>query len=100
MGSSRIVSKPWPAIQAPSSAWVMRAAREGGREAAGADDADRVGERLHLVEVLGDQEDGGAAGAGVEQAGVDVGDRADVEAAGRLVGEDDRAGPARGRGRG
>jgi hypothetical protein len=44
---------------------------------------DAVGEHQELVQILRDQEDTGAAGAGGEQAPVDVRDRADVEAAGR-----------------
>src|SRR5687768_481918 len=48
-----------------------------------------IRQREQLVEVLGDQQDAGAGSARLQQLLMDVADCADVEAAGRLVGEDD-----------
>ena len=90
----------WPAIIRPS---VPRSSAVGGqrlREPPGIDHGDAVGERQQLVEVLGDEEDAGAAFARGEEPAMDLGLRADVEAAGRLVGEDQPRACGRARGRG
>src|SRR5690349_23030842 len=65
------------------------AARHRRRHATAIHDDDAVGQREQLVEILGDEQDAGAPGAGFQELLMDIADRADVEAARRLVGEDD-----------
>ena len=50
---------------------------------------DHVGQREDLVQIFGDQQHRRAAVAGRQQLAVHIGHRADIEAAHRLVGQDD-----------
>src|ERR1700752_2342010 len=62
--------------------------REFGGDAAAGHDADAIGEIEHLVEVVADQQDGGAGRAGFQKALVHGGAGAHVEAAAWAVGDD------------
>ena len=70
------------------------------RYAAAIDHGDAVGERQHLVEIIGDEEHAGAALARLKQMLMHIGDRTDIQAARRLAGEDEArfAAPSRGPG--
>ena len=94
--------RPSPGRCRPASS----ARRTGVAEPAVVHDGDAVGQREDLVQVLADQQHAAPARAGVQQLLVHVGHRADVQAPGRLVGDDQRrcarrlpayrrAGPAR-----
>jgi hypothetical protein len=77
----------------PSVAHGAFAARRRAPRAGPGHHDDAVGQRQHLVEILGDQQDRRAALARLEQLRVHIGDGADVEPARRLVGEDDARAP-------
>ena len=87
----------------PADLGLERVRRALGDDLAGVDDPDPVGERVGLLEVLGGEEDGHALVGGEPRDLVpERGAALHVEAGGRLVEEQDRAGcgPAPGRGRG
>ena len=82
------------AHQAPDLLESVSSATEIGDDAPAIDDEDAVREGEDLVDVRGNDEDGAAAVAHLDEYAVDRLDRADVDAARRLLG-DDRHAPAR-----
>ena len=91
--SSRIarasaVGSPAPAIASPIADSVQSRGRPRRCQPPGVHHGDAVGEREHLVQVLADQQHGAAGGRRVQQLLVHIGHGADVQAPGRLAGDD------------
>ena len=66
--------------------------RQRGRQMAFVDDVDDIGQCHHLIQILGNQQNGGPCVACRDQAIVDKGHSADIKAAHRLVRQNDPGG--------
>ncbi len=96
MRIGQAASRPWPAISWLISATLRSPRAEGAESRPAGNDHDAVGDGEDLVQVLGDEQDGSAPVSCGDEAALHIGHRADVEAACRLVGEDqDRIGVER-----